>query len=93
MIINIIMGGKTDGKNVVYDKDGNEAFYVMNYFDNGDSEMEEDCSIFLRFDGMKKVALYGTQKCLNGLELDVKDNVFGCDLQPGEGMLVIPYCK
>lgn len=78
---------------ILRDKDGNEAFYVMNYFDNGDSEMEEDCSIFLRFDGMKKVALYGTQKCLNGLELDVKDNVFGCDLQPGEGMLVIPYCK
>lgn len=78
---------------ILRDKDGNEAFYVMNYFDNGDAEMEEDCTIMLTFDGMKKVALYGTQKCLDGLVLDVRSDVFSCTLDPGEGMLIIPYRK
>lgn len=78
---------------ILRDKEGNEAFYVMNYFDNGDAEMDEDCSIILTLNGMKKVALYGTNKCVKGIERDVKDGIFACSLTPGEGILIIPYCK
>lgn len=76
---------------ILRDKDGNEAFYVMNYFDNGDPEMEEDCTVTLSLKGMKKVALYGTTDCLDGEVQDVKKNQFAYKLTPGEGMLVVPY--
>ncbi|MBQ2986747.1 MAG: hypothetical protein IJE23_04620 [Tyzzerella sp.] len=78
---------------IMRDKDGNEAFYIMNYFDNGDSEMEEDCTVTLNLKNMKKVALYGTTECLEGEVQDVKKNEFTYTLTPGEGMLVIPYRK
>ena len=78
---------------IIRDKDGNEAFYIMNYFDNGDSEMEEDCTITLNLKDMKKVALYGTTECLEGEVQDVRKNEFTYTLTPGEGMLVIPYRK
>ncbi len=78
---------------ILRDKKGNEAFYIMNYFDNGDPEMEEDCTITLNLKDMKKVALYGTTDCLEGEVQDVKKNEFTYTLAPGEGMLVIPYRK
>ncbi len=75
------------------DKDGNEAFYVTNFYEHEDEDMNEDCTMTLSFDGMKKVALYGSEECLTGDIVDLKKNTFECTLSPGEGMLVIPFCK
>ncbi len=78
---------------ILRDKDGNEAFYVTNYFDAGDTEMEEDCTLSFTFDGMKKVSLYGSADYLSGDVKDLKKNTFECTLAPGEGMLIIPFRK
>ena len=75
------------------DKEGNEAFYVVNFFDKDDMEMEEDCTITLQFDGMKKVAVYGTTECLTGSVSTLSDHAYTCTLKPGEGALVVPYTK
>lgn len=78
---------------ILRDEDGNEAFYVTNYFDDGDLEIEEDCTFTFTFDGMKKVALYGSNDCLTGEVKDLNKGTFECTLAPGEGMLIIPYRK
>lgn len=75
------------------DKDGNEAYYLVNFYDKGDVEIEEDCTFTLQFDGMKQVALYGSKDCLTGKSEKIKENTFQCALAPGEGMLVVPYRK
>lgn len=75
------------------DKDGNEAYYLVNFYDKGDVELEEDCTFTLQFDGMKQVALYGSKDCLTGKNEKVKENTFKCTLAPGEGILVVPYRK
>ena len=75
------------------DKDGNEAFYVTNYFDSEDGEIDEDCTISLTFDGMKKVALYGSADCLNSEIKDIKKGTLECTLAPGDGILIVPFVK
>lgn len=78
---------------ILRDKDGNEAFYLTNYFDNGDLEMDEDCTITLSLKGMKKAALYGTTECLEGEISELSKGTFEYTLKPGEGVLVVPFKK
>lgn len=73
------------------DADGNEAFYVVNYYDKGDVELEENCNITLEFSNMKQVAVYGTSECLNGEIYALSDSTYQCELLPGDGILVIPF--
>lgn len=75
------------------DKDGNEAFYVTNFYEYDGEDIDKDCTITLFFDGMKKVALYGSEECLTGEVQKLQGGTFECTLSPGEGMLVIPYRK
>lgn len=78
---------------ILRDADGNEAFYLTNYFDNGDVEMNEDCTITLSLKGMKKAALYGTTECLGGKITELSKGTFEYTLKPGEGVLVVPFKK
>lgn len=78
---------------ILRDEDGNEAFYLTNYFDNGDLEMDEDCTITLSLKGMKKAALYGTTECLEGKTTELSKGTFEYTLKPGEGILVVPFKK
>lgn len=78
---------------ILRDEDGNEAFYLTNYFDNDDPEMTEDCTITLSLKGMAKAALYGTTKCLEGEISELSKGTFEYTLKPGEGVLVVPFKK
>ena len=75
------------------DKDGNEAFYLTNYFDANDAEIDEDCTITLSLKGMKKAALYGSTECLKGEIAELSKGTFEYTLKPGEGILVVPFKK
>lgn len=86
----------TDNRGLVSllrDEEGNEAFYLVNYYDKGDIEIEEDCTFTLKFDGMRQVALYGSNECLTGENETLEKNTYTCTLTPGEGILVVPYRK
>lgn len=78
---------------ILRDKDGNEAFYLTNFYENEGEDVNEDCTMTLSFDGMKKVALYGSEECLTGDIVDLKKSTFECTLSSGEGILVVPFCK
>lgn len=75
------------------DKDGNEAFYVVNFYDKDDAEAEENCTVTFEFSNMKQVSVYGTEECLEGEISKIKDGTYECTLLPGEGMLVVPFRK
>lgn len=75
------------------DDAGNEAFYIVNFYDKDDPESEEDCTITLEIPKMKRVAVYGTYDCLEGETSAVTDGCYECTLMPGEGILVIPFRK
>ena len=73
------------------DDDGNEAYYVVNYFDAYDDEQEEAATVTLTFDGMKQVAVFGTVECKKGEVVTLTDNTFTYTLSPGDACLVVPY--
>lgn len=76
---------------ILQDEKGNEAFYLVNFYDKGDSELEEDCTVTLGLNGMKQAALYGSKECLEGKIEELSDSIYQCTLEPGEGILVIPF--
>ena len=78
---------------ILRDEEGNEAFYVTNFFDADDIEIDEDCTLTFSFDGMKKVALYGSNECFTGEVKELHKGTFECTLAPGDGMLIIPFSK
>lgn len=73
------------------DADGNEAYYLVNYYDVGTEEAFKDATATLTLTGMKQAAVYGTADRLTGETQSLEDNVFTVTLAPGEGCLVIPF--
>lgn len=93
---NILHAVTTDNRGLVtllQDEEGNEAFYLVNYYDKGDTEIEEDCTFTLQLDGMKQVALYGSRDCHAGESQALDNSTYTCTLAPGDGILVVPYKK
>lgn len=85
---------QTDNRGLVTilkDEDGNEAYYLVNYYDKGDEELEQNCTFRLKMQGMKQVSLYGSKKCLEGKQEKIKKGTYECTLAPGEGILIVPY--
>lgn len=75
------------------DKDGNEAYYIVNFYDREDTEETEDANVSLKLNNMNKASLYGTKECLTNKTVDLSQNTFNYTLAPGEGVLVVPYNK
>lgn len=75
------------------DDDGNEAFYIVNFYDREDVEEEEDANVTLTLKDMKKASIYGTKKCLTDETIKLSGGEFEYKLAPGEGILVVPYNK
>ncbi|MBQ2940271.1 MAG: hypothetical protein IJE00_07885 [Clostridia bacterium] len=73
------------------DDAGNEAFYLVNYFDAGTDEAFEDATATLKLTGMTQAALYGTADRLTGEVTELEDHEITLTLAPGDGCLVIPY--
>ena len=73
------------------DKAGNEAYYVVDFYDHGSLEREEGTSVTLQLPNMKQAAVYGTTAKLSGDIRPVEDGVFTMELQPGEGCLIVPF--
>lgn len=93
----VVATGATAGNRALVslfrDKAGNEAYYVVDFYDHGSLEREEGTSVTLQLPNMKQAAVYGTTAKLSGDIRQVENGVFTMELQPGEGCLIVPFVK
>lgn len=75
------------------DDAGNEAYYLVNFYDHDSLERDEAATVSLQLPGMKQAAVYGTAAQLAGEVQAVENGEFSIELQPGEGCFIVPFVK
>lgn len=75
------------------DKDGNEAYYVVNFYEDGQETVGENSKVTLKFDRMKHVTLYGSKNLYEGEKVALKNHTYSFELEPGDGIFIIPSVK
>ncbi len=72
------------------DEDGNEAYYVVNYYQEGQDNPGEVSKITLEFDSMQNVTLFGSKNLYEGEVKALKNHQFSIELEPGDGIFIVP---
>ncbi len=75
------------------DDAGNEAYYVVNFYEEGQDVPGEASEVSLKFAEMNHVTLYGSKNLYEGEKLALDNHKFELELEPGDGVFIIPSKK
>ncbi len=75
------------------DDAGNEAYYVVNFYEDGQDVPGEACEVSLEFKRMKNVTLYGSKNLYEGEKVALKNHTYNLKLEPGDGVFIVPSVK
>ena len=75
------------------DDAGNEAYYVVNFYEDGQDVPGEASRIKLNFDKMKYATLYGSKSLYEGKQVALKNHVYELELEPGDGIFIVPSTR